>query len=118
MKIRNSTLRNSGSSDGIVNTKIYYSGCIVQKKLNFDPWPCIITETLGAIPFNVHTPLWTRSIKFEPLRKKDQSADTNTPQEIKKFLPYPSEKTHRSKDADAHNPSETTFSNPLRNSRP
>jgi hypothetical protein len=63
-------------------------------------------------------PLWTRSIKFEPLRKKDQSADTNTPPEIKKFLPYPSEKTQRSKDADAHNPSETAFSNPLRNSRP
>jgi hypothetical protein len=27
-------------------------------------------------------------------------------------LPYPSEKTQRSKDADAHNPSETDFSNP------
>jgi hypothetical protein len=27
----------------------------------------------GAIPFNVHTPLWTSSIKFEPLRKKYQS---------------------------------------------
>ena len=66
-----------------------------------------------AIPFNVHTPLWTRSIKFEPLRKKDQSADTNTPPpEIKKFLPYPSEKMQRSKDADAHNPSEMAFSNP------
>jgi hypothetical protein len=38
--------------------------------------------------------------------------------EIKKFLPYPSEKTQRSKDADAHNPSETAFSTPLRNSRP
>jgi hypothetical protein len=37
---------------------------------------------------------------------------------IKKFLPYPSEKMQRSKDADAHNPSETAFSNPLRNSRP
>ena len=57
-----------------------------------------------AIPFNIHTPLCTRSIKFEPLRKKDQSADTNTPPEIKKFLPYPSEKMERSKDADAHNP--------------
>ena len=58
-------------------------------------------------------------IKFEPLRKKDQSADTNThTPEIKKFLPYPSEKTQRSKDADGHNPSETAFSNPLRNSRP
>jgi hypothetical protein len=72
----------------------------------------------GAIPFNIHTPLCTRSIKFEPLRKKDQSADTNTPPEIKKFLPYPSEKAQRSKDADAHNPSETAFSNPLRNYRP
>ena len=75
-------------------------------------------DVLGAIPFNIHTPLWTRSIKFKPLRKKDQSADTNIPPEIKKFLPYPSEKTQRSKDADAHNPSETAFSNPLRNSRP
>jgi hypothetical protein len=46
-----------------------------------------------AIPFNVHTPLWTRSINLNPLEKKDQSADTNTPPpEIKKFLPYPSEK--------------------------
>ena len=63
-------------------------------------------------------PPWMSSIKFEPLRKKDQSADTNTPSEIKKFLPYPPEKTQRSKDADAYNPSETAFSNPLRNSRP
>jgi hypothetical protein len=72
------------------------------------------------IPFNIYTPLCTRSIKFKPLRKKDQSADTNTPPppEIKKFLPYPSKKTQRSKDADAHNPSKTAFSNPLRNSRP
>ena len=77
-----------------------------------------IFQVVGAIPFNVHTPLWTRSIKFEPQRKKDQSADTNTPPEINKFLPYPSEKTQRSKDADAHNPSEMAFSNPFRNSRP
>jgi hypothetical protein len=35
-------------------------------------------------------------------KKKDQSADTNTP----------SEKTQRSKDADAHNPSETAFQTP------
>jgi hypothetical protein len=69
-----------------------------------------------AIPFNVHTPLWTSSIKFEPLRKKYQSADTNTPQKLRNF--YPSEKTQRSKDVDAHNPSETAFSTPLRNSRP
>jgi hypothetical protein len=46
---------------------------------------------------------------YTPPRKKDQSADTNTPLEIKAFLPYPSEKTQRSKDADAHNPSETAF---------
>ena len=78
----------------------------------------LIPQFPWAIPFNIHTPLWARSIKFEPPRKKDQSADTNTPPEIKKFLPYPSEKTQRSKDADAHNPSETAFSNPLRNSRP
>jgi hypothetical protein len=56
--------------------------------------------------------------KIRTPKKKDQSADTNTPSEIKKFLPYPSEKTQRSKDADAHNPSETAFSTPLRNSRP
>ena len=30
-------LRNSGSSDGTLDFKIYYSGCIVQKILNFDP---------------------------------------------------------------------------------
>jgi hypothetical protein len=35
--LRNSTLRNSEFSDGIVNIKIYYSGCIVQQNLNFDP---------------------------------------------------------------------------------
>jgi hypothetical protein len=54
----------------------------------------ILSSYAWAIPFNVPPPppLWTRSIKFEPLRKKDQSADTNTPSEIKKFLPYPSEK--------------------------
>jgi hypothetical protein len=57
--------------------------------------------------------------KIWTLWKKDQSADTNTPPpEIKKFLPYPSEKTQKSKDADAHNPPETDFSNPHRNSRP
>jgi hypothetical protein len=72
-------------------------------------------RSIRAIPFNIEL---FNIIKFEPLRKKDQSADTNTPPEIKKFLPYPSEKTERSKDADAHNPSETDFSNPLRNSRP
>jgi hypothetical protein len=37
---------------------------------------------------------------------------TPPPPEIKKFLPYPSEKTQRSKDADAHNPSETAFQHP------
>jgi hypothetical protein len=36
--LRNSTLRNSEFSDGIANIKIYYSGCIVQQNLNFDPW--------------------------------------------------------------------------------
>jgi hypothetical protein len=38
--------------------------------------------------------------------------------EIGKFLPYPSEKTLRSKDADGHNPPEMAFLNPLRNSHP
>jgi hypothetical protein len=56
------------------------------------PYFYFIHYLYWAIPFNVHTPLWRRSIKFEPIRKKDQSADTNTPPEIKKFLPYPSEK--------------------------
>jgi hypothetical protein len=37
--VRNSTLRNSGSSDGIENIKIYYSGCIVQNKFKFRPLP-------------------------------------------------------------------------------
>ena len=47
-----------------------------------------------AIPFNVHTPLWTRSIKFEPLRKKDQSADTNSPppQKLRNFCLTPRKK--------------------------
>ena len=59
-------------------------------------------------------PLCTRLIKFKPLRKKDQSADTNIPPEIKKFLPYPSEKTQRSKDADAHvQPVRNSFFKPL-----
>ena len=96
-----------------------------QCKIDVPPEAChnwanevCIDAILRAIPFNVHTPLWTSSIKFEPLRRKDQSGDANTPPEIKKFLPYPSEKTQRSKDADAHNPSETAFSTPLRNSRP
>jgi hypothetical protein len=68
----------------------------------------------------MYTPpsLWTRSIKFEPLRRKIKVLTQILPPEIKKFLPYPSEKTRRSKDADAHNPSETAFSNPVRNSRP
>jgi hypothetical protein len=43
-------------------------------------------KNTGAIPFNIHTPLWTRSIKFEPLRKKIK-VPTQTPPEIKKFLP-------------------------------
>ena len=47
---------------------------------------------LGAIPFNIHTPLCTRSIKFEPLRKKDQSADTNTPQKLRNFCLTPQKK--------------------------
>jgi hypothetical protein len=46
-----------------------------------------------AIPFNIHTPLCTRSIKFEPLRKKDQSADTNTPpQKLRNFCLTPQKK--------------------------
>ena len=40
-------------------------------------------------------PLWTRSIKFEPLRKKVQSTDTNIPPEIKKFLPLTPQKKRK-----------------------
>jgi hypothetical protein len=43
-------------------------------------------------PFNIHTPLWTRSIKFEPLRKKYQSADTNTPQKLRNVCLTPQKK--------------------------
>jgi hypothetical protein len=50
------------------------------------------------------------SLKFEPQRKKE--VPMQTPPEIKIFLPYPSEKTQRSKDADAHNPSEMAFQTP------
>ena len=82
------------------------------------PYFYFIHYLYWAIPFNVHTPLWTRSIKFEPLRKKDQSADTNTPQKLRNFCLTLQKKMQRSKDADAHNPSEMAFSNPLRNSRP
>jgi hypothetical protein len=57
--------------------------------------------------------IWTPKKKRSKCRPKHAP-----PPEIKKCLPYPSEKTQRSKDADAHNPSETAFSNPLRNSRP
>jgi hypothetical protein len=56
--------------------------------------------------------IWT------PKEKKIKVPTQAPHSEIKKFLPYPSEKTQRSKDADAHNPSETAFSNPVRNSRP
>jgi hypothetical protein len=86
-----------------------YKKCTIKYKLGDHMW---------AIPFNVHTPLWTRSIKFEPQRKKDQSADTNTPQKLINFCLTSQKKTQRSKDADAHNPSEMAFSNPFRNSRP
>jgi hypothetical protein len=37
-------------------------------------------------------PLWTMSIKFEPLRKKYQSADTNTPQKLRNFYLTPQKK--------------------------
>jgi hypothetical protein len=61
-----------------------------------------------AIPFNVHTPLWTISIKFEPLRKKDQSA----PPEIKEFLPYPSEKCKVQRMPMHTNPHKRVFQTP------
>jgi hypothetical protein len=64
-----------------------------------------------AIPFNVHPPppmddvnkIWTPKKKI-----KVPTQTTPPPKKIKKFLPYPSEKTQRSKDADAH-------TQPLRN---
>ena len=41
----------------------------------------------GANPFNIHTPLWTRSIKLEPLRKK---VPTQTPpQKLRNFCLTP-----------------------------
>jgi hypothetical protein len=49
---------------------------------------------------------------YTPPKKKGSKCRHKHPPEIKKFLPYPSEKTQRSKDADAHNPSEMAFSNP------
>ena len=49
-------------------------------------------KSRGAIPFNIHTPLCTRSIKLEPLRKKDQSADTNPPQKLRNFCLTPQKK--------------------------
>jgi hypothetical protein len=54
----------------------------------------IIGKFPGAIPFNVHTPLWTSSIKFEPLRKKDQSADPNMhpPQKLRNVCLTPQKK--------------------------
>jgi hypothetical protein len=71
-------------------------------------WPLI-----WAIPFNVHPPLWTSSIKFEPLRRKDQSADTNTPppQKLRNFCLTPQKKC-KDQRTPMHTTSETAFSNP------
>ena len=74
----------------------------------------IVSGTLTLRLWAIHLiytppPPMDESIKFKPLRKKDQSADTNTPPEIKKFLPYPSEKTQRSKNADAQQPLRNSF---------
>jgi hypothetical protein len=52
------------------------------------------------------------SIKFEPPRKKDQSADTNTPSEIKKFLPYPLEKNAKIKGCRCTQPLRNGFFKP------
>ena len=72
-----------------------------------------LTLRLWAIPFNIHTALWTRSIKFKSLRKKDQSADTIIPPEIKKFLPYPSEKNTKIKGCRCTQPLISSFFKPL-----
>jgi hypothetical protein len=65
-----------------------------------------------APPMDEINKIWT------PKKKRSKCWHKHPPPEIKKFLPYLSEKMQRSKDADVHNPSEMTFSNPLRNSRP
>jgi hypothetical protein len=46
------------------------------------------------------------------LRKKDQSADTNTPPEIKKFWPYPSEKNAKIKGCRCTQPLRNGFFKP------
>jgi hypothetical protein len=46
----------------------------------------ILKTTMGT------QPLWTSSIKFEPLRKKYQSADTNTPKKLRNFCLTPQKK--------------------------
>ena len=37
-------------SFGILNLKIYYSTCIVQKKFNFDPWWLEVPKQHAGIP--------------------------------------------------------------------
>ena len=71
-----------------------------------------------AIPFNVHTPLWMRSIKFERLRKKDQSADTNTPKKLRNFCLTPQKKRKDQRMPMHTTPQKRLFQTPLRNPRP
>jgi hypothetical protein len=48
--------------------------------------------TNWAIPFNIHTPLCTRSIKFEPLRKKIKVPTQTPPQKLINFCLTPQKK--------------------------
>jgi hypothetical protein len=54
-------------------------------------WTCgrLLQQPKGtlfqAIPFDVHTPLWTSSIKFEPLRKKIKLPTQTPSQKLRNF---------------------------------
>ena len=41
--------------------------------------PCLKRVSVRAIPFNIHTPLLTNSVKIYPLRKKRSKCRHNTP---------------------------------------
>ena len=51
-----------------------------------------LTLRLWAIPFNIHTALWTRSIKFKPLRKKIKVPTQSSPQKLRNFCLTPQKK--------------------------
>jgi hypothetical protein len=55
---------------------------------------------------------------LNPKEKKIKVPTQTLPQKLINVFLTPQKKTQRSKDADAHNPSEMAFSNLFRNSRP